>query len=296
MIGRTLRALRTMRGVIASHPLTRNEPTRAWLRLAWWVVLSRLMSELNLPWVERQRLIVRRGMTGATGNVYLGLHEFMSMMLTVHFLREGDLFLDVGANVGTYTVLASGVSRATTWAFEPDPSAVHDLSRNVEINKLGGRVEIHAVALGPSDGEVSFTHGEGALNRVASADDREVHMVPQRTLDSMMVGRVPIKIKLDVEGYEEQVLQGATRTLANPELKVVSLEGTTPAMLKMLADNGFERAFYNPFTRVLQRTPNELALKDGVWTLSNEFYVRDWPFVEKRLSTAPAIFVLGHEI
>lgn len=296
MIGRTLRALRTMRGVIASHPLTRREPTRAWLRLAWWIVLSRLMGEIKLPWIEGQRLIVRRGMTGATGNVYLGLHEFMSMMLTVHFLREGDLFLDVGANVGTYTVLASGVSRATTWAFEPDASAVHDLSRNVEVNKLGDRVEIHAVALGPTDGEVSFTHGEGALNRVASAEDRDVHLVPQRTLDSMMEGRAPAKIKLDVEGYEEQVLQGATKTLANPELKVVSLEGTTPAILKALADNGFERAFYNPFTRVLQRTPNDLALKDGVWTLSNEFYVRDWPFVEKRLKTASAVTVLGWQI
>ena len=142
MIGRTLRALRTMRGVIASHPLTRNEPTRAWLRLVWWVVLSRLMGEINLPWVDGQRLIVRRGMTGATGNVYLGLHEFMSMMLTIHFLREDDLFLDVGANVGTYTVLASGVCRATTWAFEPDAAAVHDLARNVEVNRLGGRVEI----------------------------------------------------------------------------------------------------------------------------------------------------------
>ena len=88
MIGRTLRALRTMRGVIASHPLTRNEPTRAWLRLVWWVVLSRLMGEINLPWVDGQRLIVRRGMTGATGNVYLGLHEFMSMMLTIHLDRK----------------------------------------------------------------------------------------------------------------------------------------------------------------------------------------------------------------
>ena len=47
---------------------------------------------------------------------------------------------------------------------------------------------------------------------------------------------------------------------------------------------------------VLQRTPNDLALRDGVWTLSNEFYVRDWPFVEKRLKTAPSVTVLGRTI
>jgi FkbM family methyltransferase len=288
--------LRTVGEVIRSHPLTRDETTRAWLRFGWWVVLSRVMGELNLPWIEGQRLIVRRGMTGATGNVYLGLHEFMSMMLTLHFLREEDLFLDVGANVGTYTVLASGVRRATTWAFEPDAATVHDLARNIEINKLDSRVTIHAVALGPHDGEVSFTHGEGALNRVASAGETNAHLVPQRSLDSILDGRSPAKIKLDVEGYEEQVLEGAAKTLANETLKVISLEGTTPAILKRLADNGFERAFYDPFSRVLQREPNELAYKDGVWTLSNEFYVRDWAFVEKRLDRAIPVTVFGREI
>lgn len=288
--------LRTAGEVIRTHPLTRDETTRAWLRFGWWVVLSRLMGELNLPWIEGQRLIVRRGMTGATSNVYLGLHEFMSMMLTLHFLREKDLFPDVGANVGTYTVLASGVRRATTWSFEPDAATVHDLARNIEVNKLDNLVTIHAVALGPHDGEVSFTHGEGALNRVASAGESNAHLVPQRSLDSILDGRSPAKIKLDVEGYEEQVLDGAVKTLANETLKVISLEGSTPAILKRLADNGFERAFYDPFTRVLQREPNELAYKDGVWTLSNEFYVRDWAFVEKRLDRAVPVTVFGREI
>jgi hypothetical protein len=49
------------------------------------------------------------GMTGATQNIYVGLQEFVDIMLTLHFLRKGDLFLDMGANVGSYTILASGV-------------------------------------------------------------------------------------------------------------------------------------------------------------------------------------------
>ena len=76
------------------------------------------------PWIGGQRLSIRRGMRGATGNIYVGLHEFADMMLTLNFLREGDLFLDIGANVGSYTVLASGICRAVTWAFEPDPGTV----------------------------------------------------------------------------------------------------------------------------------------------------------------------------
>ena len=75
---------------------------------------SRHQGESLFRWIGGQRLAFQRGMTGATGNFYVGLHEFADMMLPLHFLREGDLFLDIGANVGSYTVLASGVCRAKT--------------------------------------------------------------------------------------------------------------------------------------------------------------------------------------
>lgn len=282
--------------MISSHPLTQGRQGATWLKFASWFVFSRLQRELSEPWIEGQRLIVRRGMTGATGNVYLGLLEFMSMMLTLHFLRKDDLFLDIGANVGTYSVLASGVAGAQTWAFEPDEDAGRDFMRNIEINSLWHLVTLHAVALGPTDGEVSFTLGLGAMNRVATADEKAARPVRQRALDSVMAGRAPAMIKADVEGYEEPVLLGARKTLANPVLKVVSLEGTCPATLQFLAENGFTRAFYDPFARKLTREPNRLAYADGKWTLSNEFFVRDWPFVENRLTTARPIELFGRKI
>ena len=45
-------------------------------------------------------------MHGVTGNVYCGLHDFAEMSFMLHLLRAGDLFADIGANVGSYTVLA----------------------------------------------------------------------------------------------------------------------------------------------------------------------------------------------
>ena len=113
-------------------------------------------------------------MTGATGNIYTGLHEFTDMMLTLHFLRRGDLFLDIGANVGTYAVLASGVCGADTWAFEPDPGTVSDLKRNLAINGLEELVTVYDIALGASEGEVGFTIGLDTANRVIS-DQVEGH-------------------------------------------------------------------------------------------------------------------------
>lgn len=293
---RTVGALTGLGRLIASHPLTRDRQLAAWARFAKWQIDSRLSESLEVPWFEGQKLVMRRGMTAASGNVYLGLLEFMSMMLTVHLLREGDLFLDVGANIGSYTVLASGVAGARTWAFEPDPETCRDFARNVAVNRLDAKVVLHQVALGSEDGEILFTSGDGAMNKVASDGDRHVQRVPQRRLDSLIGDESPIFIKLDVEGYEEQVLRGAANTLGNPSLKLIALEGTSETILRQLSDNGFERGFYDPFTRVMQRQPNKLAYDKGRWTPSNEFFVRDWPYVQRRLREARPIEILDRRL
>jgi FkbM family methyltransferase len=279
--------------MLHSHPLTRQAPMAAWLRFAAWQFRSRLGTEIIVPWVGGQRLAVQRGMTGATGNIYVGLHEFMSMALTLHFLREGELFLDIGANVGSYTVLASGVCRATTWAFEPDVEARRHLERNVQLNGLEARTKILACAVGPVDATVRFTTGRGTLNQVAP----EGCEVPQRALDGLPGAEHAVMMKIDAEGYGAEVLQGARGLIAGSNLKVISQEETTPEMHELLTAHGFERSYYDPFTRSLQRTPNDLWLKDGQWTMfSNEDYVRDWEFVARRLRSAPPIEVFGRLI
>jgi precorrin-6B methylase 2 len=98
-------------------------------------------------------------MEGATQNIYVGLHEFPDMMLLLHFLRKGDLFLDVGANIGSFTVLASGVCGAETWAFEPDPDTLRHLKQNIAVNGLDALVKVYQCALGAEQGEVAFTFG-----------------------------------------------------------------------------------------------------------------------------------------
>jgi FkbM family methyltransferase len=281
---------------IAAHPLTRDAQIKAWYRFAGWQIKSRLSKEVITPWIGGLRVAMRRGMTGATGNYYFGLHEFMSMGLMIHFLREGDLFVDVGANVGSYTLLGSGICGARTLAVEADPATGEHLARNVRLNQIGELVTISLVALGAQDGTAFFTTSLDSMNKVVSTDGGDVRVVPQKTLDSVVGAGNPAALKLDVEGHEEQVLRGSPQVLANPSLKLIEIEGTTPSILDILTDNGFERAFYDPFTRALQREPNELAYSNGKWTPSNEFFVRDWQSVEKRVADAPPVEVLGRAL
>ncbi|MEJ7626598.1 MAG: FkbM family methyltransferase [Ferruginibacter sp.] len=75
-------------------------------------------------------------MAGATGNIYMGLHEFPDMGFLLHFLRSEDLFFDIGSNIGSYTILASGQVGAKTFAFEPVPSTFSALHKNILANNL----------------------------------------------------------------------------------------------------------------------------------------------------------------
>ncbi len=241
-----------------------------------------------VPWVGGQRLAVRRGMTGATGNIYVGLQEFAGMMLPLHFLRPADLFFDIGANVGTYTVLASGVCGARTWAFEPAPETTPLLRRNISLNGLDGLVRVFDVALGAQDGEAFFTTGEGPENRIIAAEAPESRRVQQRRLDTLIGADCPTMIKMDVEGHEEDALIGAETALAAHELKIITLETVTPRIRSLLTERNFTVVHYDPFSRTLADEP--------VGAPADTVFVRDRDFVAARLATSKPVKILGREI
>lgn len=233
--------------------------------------------------------MVSRGMSGATGNIYCGLHECPDMAFVLHLLRPGDLFVDVGANVGSYTVLASRVCGASSVSIEPGDEARQALSRNLRQNGIEGLVEIVASAVGSSDGEIAFTEGLDTVNRVATAADESSVVVPMRCLDSIVASKRPVLIKIDVEGFEEEVVRGARKTLEQPSLLAVELETVTGATEGMLRDAGFERVAYDPFTRKLVAPTPELMGH-------NALFVRDRAEVRRRVESAARRKVYGVEI
>jgi FkbM family methyltransferase len=282
-------SIRNLSKFFSTHPLTREAPFGAWARFVAWQIRSRVQKDIIFHWIEGQCLAVRRGMNGATGNIYVGLHEFADMMLPLHFLRETDLFFDIGANIGTYSILAAGVRGAEVWAFEPDPQTALSLKRNIHLNGLQGRVKIHEMAIGDYDGVMTFTLGLDTMNRIATSIDDQVQTVQVRRIDGLISDRWPIMIKLDVEGHEEAAIRGAKALFANDSLKVVELETVTEEIENTLEQYGFSQAFYDPFSRLLTSS-------ETLHGASNAVYVRDWDFVAARLAAAPNVRVLGKSI
>ena len=237
---------------ILGHPMNRGRPVSTLARFAKWQMQSRLQHEVIFDWIDGAKLAVRRGMTGATGNIYCGLHEYVDMRFVLDTLKPGDLFVDIGSNVGSYTVLASKVCGARTIAVEPDPDAAKTLRRNIEINGIEDKVRIVEAALGAFEGKVSFTVGRDTVNRVARPEDTNVRDVVVRPLDEVLGGEVPKVIKIDVEGFEAEVFKGAAATLADARLEAIITEGLDKDVLELLGQAGFDRAYYDPDRKALR--------------------------------------------
>lgn len=284
---------------ILSHPLNRSRKIAALRRYFGWQVGSRLVpGAVVCDWINGSRFIVSRGETGLTGNVYTGLHEFADMAFVLHCLRPGDLFVDVGANVGSYTILACAAVGADGIAFEPVPKTFRRLLDNVRLNGLETRVRCINKAAGATAGSVTFTTGLDTTNHVVA--DREPAAegidIETTTLDESLDGTAPFLLKIDVEGYEMPAIDGAERTLADGRLQAVIMElngsgrryGIDDVMIaERMRALGFQACSYEPFSRALVGAE---PTRSGE---GNVVFVRNPAAVAERLRTAQAFEVNG---
>lgn len=277
---------------LKNHPLTKNNLLAGYYRFFKWQILCRLHKQpFEYPFIEGTKLLVKKGMTGATGNIYAGLHEFDDMAFLLHLLRPEDMFADVGSNIGSYTILASGVVDAKSVAFEPVPSTFYFLNKNIEINKLNNISSAYNVGVGSNKGNLKFTNDFDTINHVVVGNEHNINTIDVEiiTLNDFFTDKqVPTLMKIDVEGFEKSVLEGAANVLKNDTLKALIVElngcchkyGVSEAEIHaILLSYGFNTFAYHPFKRTLSSTTS-------FNTRGNTIYIRDIDFVKQRLETS----------
>ncbi len=281
---------------IARHPLNRRSVATAVGRWLKWHISARIsLGPTVVPFVNQTRLVAKKGMTAATLNIYFGLAEFNDMFFLMHYLRKGDLFIDIGANIGSYTILAAGVSKSRVMSIEPVPQTFESLRDNVQINRLSGDVELHCCVLGDSTSELHFIIDSDATNHVVPGKERGV-VLPVRRLDDIVKGRCPSLVKIDVEGFEAKVLNGATETLKCPgaafiiELNGLSRRyGIEPSdTVSLLREYAFSPFRYNAVERILDPCPETINEYHG-----NYIFIKDIECVKNRLKEACPVNVNG---
>ena len=164
------------------------------------------------------------------------------------YCQNATTVIDVGAHIGTMTIIAASLLApgGQVLAFEPSPRFFRILQKNISLNKLEEQVQAYPVAVGATPKQTFINE--------AVADDTTNHIdtvgtpVTQTTLDAQTQNyRVIDFLKIDVEGYELEVLQGAPLTLT--KTKTIYIEfytknllgaGSNPAIIISLLTQHFD--------------------------------------------------------
>ncbi|MFZ2449496.1 MAG: FkbM family methyltransferase [Methylovulum miyakonense] len=284
---------------ITTHPLNKDEKLKAIVQCAKWQIGSRLVpGEIIYNWINGSKFLVRTGETGLTGNIYTGLHEFPDMGFLLHILRANDLFIDVGANVGSYTILACAVKGARGYAFEPVPTTYKRLIENIRINHLEDSVKCLSIGIGFEQGVIEFTSDMDTVNHALADGEKHSNAISVEvsTLDVVLKNESPALMKIDVEGYETPVLEGASETLKKQSLHsvIMELNGSgnrynydESRILEMMFDYGFKTYSYNPLNR------NLINLNGKNLSSGNTLFIRDKTEVLERLKSSPMVTIRG---
>ena len=165
----------------------------------------------------RTRIVARPQQFSGVWTIYDGVHEWEELQFCLRYLRPGDHFVDVGANVGVFsTLVGTRIPGVRITAVEPFPPVREDLLANLALNDLS--ITVVDAALSDTAGEATFeVLDRDVLNRLAPEGDLagDRITVPVTTLDELVGDDPPALIKIDVEGSELLVMKGARRLLSD---------------------------------------------------------------------------------
>ncbi len=264
------------------HPANRGARAAALFRAAGWHWRTRggKQVEAVVTVDGRTSVVVHPGQFSAVWTLYDGVHEWEELQFCFGYLRPGDHFVDVGANVGVFSALVgTRVPGVRITSIEPYPPIVADLRQNLALN--GMDVTLLDCAVGAESGTATFeVLPRDVLNRMAPAGSADTSAptiaVPVKTLDALVGGDSPALVKIDVEGFELNVLRGARQLLSGESSPVLLFEhcghgaafGITPRDIRtFLAELGYRiyllDGHLTPWdSDDLPTTPNVVSARD----------------------------------
>jgi FkbM family methyltransferase len=223
-------------------------------------LLNTFPVELRL---SESRMLATHGRCGVSALVNSqGMYDYNNMNFVKLLLAGGGTFIDVGANVGSYSLVASEQERASVVAFEPHPVTFGLLACNISLNHRANITAVQA-AVCEYDGSCLLSDMPGsALNRVVGFESRHGVNVPCHRLDSYCTtsGIRPDFVKIDTEGQEYPIIRSLGKCLGS--VRVLILEMPCPVSIEggeiaaFLNAKGFSGPYYCDFTgRQLRERP-----------------------------------------
>ncbi len=211
------------------------------------------MSTLNVEFAGKSFVIDNSdGMDAVAGQLASGSYEApLPFLMMATLLRVEGAFIDVGANTGIYSVMASTFQpNKNVYAFEPLPPVLSILRKNLALNNLQDKVKVHEIALSDRNGVASLHipdphHGLVETSASLESEFKPAHSiieVPVKRFDDIDVSDFIGVIKADIEGHEYAFLNGARETIMR-DRPIIFAEVVGPAkrgpMNALLQNTGY---------------------------------------------------------
>ncbi len=280
---------------VLSHPANRGRPLSALARFIGWQAWKRVTQRPCDLWFEDgYRLRAWPDSTVASLMIYCGGRpDWNESRFLLHLLRPGDGFVDVGAHIGTYSLLAAARVGPTGWveAFEPSSDSARRFRCNLRLNDFTW-VTLHEAAVGQSSGTVRFTTGLNAMNQIANHGDMAGIEVPQVKLDEILAGRRPAAAKLDIEGAEPLALAGWDRSLRQGSPMALLIEVNDgirrfgfheSELAKWLAERDYRLGLYDSDRRLIEWCAAPWTRRENILAV----YEPSLPEVLRRIQSEP---------
>lgn len=164
----------------------------------------------------------------------VGMYDYDGMMSILKLINKDDVFFDIGANVGPFSLLAGKIG-ASVVSFEGHPKTLERLKDNLKLNEMNTSGAINMI-VSSNLGSMYFTNDVGsAENKVSVSKNSSNIEVPCISIDSYCnTNMYPTFVKIDTEGHELEVIKGMKNVLK--EVKYISFEANGLSERKDLAE------------------------------------------------------------
>ncbi|SFD25089.1 methyltransferase, FkbM family [Algibacter lectus] len=262
-VSKSIKRILLRYNTIKKHPLTKDTTLAALMRYFSFNITQFIFKKPRVyNWIYGLKFYVEKGDAGLVGNIYYKLMDYEDSMFLIDSLKKDELFVDVGANLGHFSLLASGICKAKSIAIEPIKSTMDKLNRNIKLNNLTSYITLLNIGIGDKSETLSFTTNNTVMNSVSLEENSNTVKVEVKTLDQILKNENPVFIKIDVEGYEYKVLKGAHYTLSNPSLKYLLVEFNNSgskfnfedqAVFDLITKHNFIPALYEPRSKQITK-------------------------------------------
>ena len=252
---------------IWNHPANANRKIRSLSQAVVWQAQKRFLKSDKLINFHGMLLFCPADNHSASRAIYFYQYpDYGEMKFIEKLLRNGDQFIDVGANIGLYSLLALSCigTDGRVHSMEPNPTLFNLLQKTKRTNELENW-SIHQVAIGEYNDRTTLTNtGDDCTNHIASGEEivgsTQVEIV---ALQDYFSTESFTMIKLDIEGYEPFAIRGMRKwlLLGKPPVILLEIAGyskrygiTSDELISEIEELGYFLAVYCPDTNKLVKT------------------------------------------